>query len=104
AQGGNGHPRRGHLYTGLGATEASCGGMLSMTTAEHAKTLGGPLSDKLGSVGRDSMGMEVRIVDDEGKELPPGKVGEIIARGDEIALGYWKMPEETKAAFKDGWF
>jgi acyl-CoA synthetase (AMP-forming)/AMP-acid ligase II len=49
------------------------------------------------------MGMEVKVVDDNGMELPAGKVGEIIAKGDEIALGYWKMPEETSQTFKDGW-
>ena len=91
------------FYTGLGATEAGTGGMLSLTTAEHALAFDGPLADKLGSVGRDSMGMEVKIVDDNGMELPVRKVGEIIAKGDEIALGYWKMPEETFQTFKDGW-
>jgi acyl-CoA synthetase (AMP-forming)/AMP-acid ligase II len=91
------------FYTGLGATEAGTGGMLSLTTAEHASALDGPLADKLGSVGRDSMGVEVKIVDDNGMELPAGKIGEIIAKGDEIALGYWKMPEETSQTFKNGW-
>jgi acyl-CoA synthetase (AMP-forming)/AMP-acid ligase II len=91
------------FYTGLGATEAGCGGMLSLTTAEHALTFDGPLAGKLGSVGRDSMGIEVRIVDENDNEVPSGKAGEIIARGDHIALGYWKMPEETARTFKNGW-
>ena len=89
--------------TGLGATEASCGGMLNIDVAEHAMALDGPLTGKLGSVGRDSMGVEVKIVDEKGNEVPDGKVGEIVARGDHIALGYWKMPEETAKTFKDGW-
>ncbi len=91
------------FYTGLGATEASTGGLLAFSTAEHALALDGPLADKLGSVGRDSTGVEVRIIDDNGQELPNGKIGEIIARGDHISLGYWKMPEETADVFKDGW-
>jgi acyl-CoA synthetase (AMP-forming)/AMP-acid ligase II len=91
------------FHTGLGATEAGCGGMLSFPAAEHALTLDGPLASKLGSVGRDSIGAEVKIVDENGTELPAGKVGEIIARGDEIAIGYWKMPGETADTFKDGW-
>jgi long-chain acyl-CoA synthetase len=91
------------FYTGLGATEASTGGMLSFSTAEHALALDGLLAQKLGSVGRDSIGIEVMIVDDNGQELPNGKIGEIIARGDHISLGYWKMPEETAAVFKEGW-
>ena len=68
--------------------------MLSFSTAEHALALDGPLAQKLGSVGRDSMGVEVRIIDDNGQELPNGKIGEIIARGDHISLGYWKKPED----------
>jgi acyl-CoA synthetase (AMP-forming)/AMP-acid ligase II len=93
-----------HLFnTGLGATEASCGGMLNIDVGEHAMALDGPLAGKLGSVGRDSMGIEVKIVDENGNEVPQGKVGEIVARGDHIALGYWKMPEETAKTFKNGW-
>jgi long-chain acyl-CoA synthetase len=91
------------FYTGLGATEASTGGMLAFTTAEHALALGGSLAGKLGSVGRDSTYVEVRIVNDRGNELPAGQVGEIIARADHVSPGYWKMPEETAAVFKDGW-
>jgi long-chain acyl-CoA synthetase len=91
------------FYTGLGATEASTGGLLAFSTAEHALALDGPLADKLGSVGRDSTGVEVMIVDENEKELPAGKVGEIIARGDHVSLGYWKMPEETAAVFRNGW-
>ncbi len=91
------------FYTGLGATEASCGGILSFPTSEHALVLDGPLKDKLGSVGRDSTGMEVKIVGEDGGELPPREVGEIIAKGDEVAQGYWKMPEETARTFRDGW-
>ncbi|MFH1122098.1 MAG: AMP-binding protein, partial [Pseudomonadota bacterium] len=88
------------FYTGLGCTEAS-GSMISIPTTEHA--LSGPLAGKLGSVGRDSMGVEIRIVDDAGNELPPGQIGEIIAKGDNVALGYWKMPEETAEIFRGGW-
>jgi len=88
------------FYTGLGATEAS-GSMISFPTTEHA--LKGPLSEKLGTVGRDSMGVEIKLVDKSGKEVPTGQVGEIIARGDNIAQGYWKMPEETAKTFRGGW-
>jgi long-chain acyl-CoA synthetase len=91
------------FYTGLGATEASTGGMLAFTTAEHALALDGSLADKLGSVGRDSTYVEVHIVDDHGNELPAGQIGEIVARADHISPGYWKMPEETASVFKEGW-
>jgi len=88
------------FYNSLGCTEAN-GQLTSFPTTEHA--LEGPLAEKLGSVGRDAIGVEVKIVDDYGNEVPSGKIGEIIARGDNIALGYWKMPEETAETFRDGW-
>ncbi|MFC1534791.1 long-chain-fatty-acid--CoA ligase [Thermodesulfobacteriota bacterium] len=88
------------FYTGLGATEAS-GSLISFPTTEHA--LEGPLSEKLGTVGRDSIGVEIRIVDDSGAELPLGEVGEIIAKGENIARGYLKMPKETAETFRGDW-
>jgi acyl-CoA synthetase (AMP-forming)/AMP-acid ligase II len=92
----------GHFrfYTALGSTEAN-GLMTSFPTTEHF--LEGPLAAKLGSVGRDGINVEVRIADEQGNELPPGKTGEIIARGDNISPGYWKMPAETAESFKNGW-
>jgi acyl-CoA synthetase (AMP-forming)/AMP-acid ligase II len=61
------------------------------------------MAEKLGSVGKDAMGVEILIVDDQGKEVPPGEVGEIIGRGDNITQGYWKMPDETAEVFRGGW-
>jgi long-chain acyl-CoA synthetase len=43
------------------------------------------------------------IVDEEGNELPPGSVGEIIVKGPQVVPGYWEKPEETEHAFRDGW-
>ena len=91
------------FFTGLGSTEAGCGGVLTLTTREHALALDGPLADKLGSVGRDMAGVETRIVDDDGNELPPGQIGEIIARGDNVTRGYLKLPEQTAQTFRNGW-
>jgi acyl-CoA synthetase (AMP-forming)/AMP-acid ligase II len=88
------------FYSGLGSTEAS-GCMISFPTTEH--TLVGPLSEKLASVGRDGIGIEIKIVDESGNDLPIGEAGEIIARGDNVAKGYWKMPEETSETFRNGW-
>lgn len=47
---------------------------------------------------------QVRIVDDEGRELPPGQVGEIVKKGPGLMLGYYKDDAATAAAIKDGWF
>lgn len=88
------------FYTALGCTEAN-GLLLSFPCKEHV--LDGPLAEKLGSVGRDGIGVEVRIVDELANEVPPGKTGEITARGENIALGYFKMPQETAETFKNGW-
>ncbi|RTD88695.1 long-chain-fatty-acid--CoA ligase [Variovorax atrisoli] len=46
---------------------------------------------------------EVRIVDGEDNELPPGQVGEIVARGPMVMKGYWNKPEQTEAALRGGW-
>jgi long-chain acyl-CoA synthetase len=88
------------FYTGLGSTEAS-GSMLSLPNKEHA--LKGPMAEKLSSVGRDSINVEVRVVDAQGRDVKIGEVGEIIAKGDNIALGYWKLPVETAETFRNGW-
>lgn len=59
---------------------------------------------RLQSAGRPAMGVEVKIVDDQGREVPGGEVGEIILRSDKLISGYWKLPEETAEVFRDGWF
>ena len=59
---------------------------------------------RLSSAGKPAMGVEVMIVGDDGKEVAPGETGEILIRADKLMKGYWKMPEETAEAFRDGWF
>ena len=86
--------------TGLGATEAN-GALIHFRFTEHA--LEGPMADKLGSVGKDAMGVEIAIVDEEGREVSDGHIGEITGRGDNIAQSYWKLPEETAETFINGW-
>jgi len=60
--------------------------------------------EKIGSVGKPVVQLRVRIVDDEGQDLPPGKLGEIVLRGPKVFKGYWKNPEATAEALKNGWF
>ncbi|MCP1419591.1 long-chain acyl-CoA synthetase [Pseudomonas laurylsulfativorans] len=55
------------------------------------------------SVGRGGLGVNVKIVDPQGQEVPRGTVGEIIVRGPNIMQGYWNKPEETARALRDGW-
>jgi acyl-CoA synthetase (AMP-forming)/AMP-acid ligase II len=59
---------------------------------------------RLSSAGRPALGVEVRVVDEQGRGLGPGEVGEIVLRAEKLISGYWKMPDETAAAFRDGWF
>ena len=56
------------------------------------------------SIGRPLPDVEVKILDEEGKELPPGQVGEIVTKGPRIMKGYWHDEQKTAKAFTpDGW-
>ena len=59
---------------------------------------------KPGSIGTPVEGVEMRIVDLNGHELPAGEVGEIAIRGHNVMKGYWGKPEATAEAIPDGWF
>jgi acyl-CoA synthetase (AMP-forming)/AMP-acid ligase II len=57
------------------------------------------------SIGLPLEDVEIQVRDEEGKELPPGQLGEIVVRGSRIMKGYWKDEEKTKKAFTaDGWY
>jgi long-chain acyl-CoA synthetase len=59
---------------------------------------------RLASCGREIPGVDLRVVDEAtGKDVLPGEVGEIIAKGENVMAGYWKRDEETAAALKDGY-
>ena len=58
---------------------------------------------KTGSIGVPMAGVELKIVDDDDRELAPGEQGEIVVRGPMVMKGYWNMPDETAEALRDGW-
>ncbi|MCM3767381.1 fatty acid--CoA ligase family protein [Neobacillus niacini] len=58
---------------------------------------------KAGSIGPSIVNVENKVVDELGEEVPVGQVGELIVRGPNVMKGYYKMPEETAAAIKNGW-
>ncbi|MEW6442500.1 MAG: AMP-binding protein [bacterium] len=58
---------------------------------------------KAGSVGKPVVHAEVKVVDPSHREVRPGEIGEIVARGPIAMLGYWERPEETREVFRDGW-
>jgi len=60
-------------------------------------------STKLDSVGVPPPFMDVKIVNDDGQEVPQGEIGEIIGRGPMLMSGYYKQPELTAQAVRDGW-
>ena len=62
------------------------------------------LRDKAGSCGLPYLSMQARIVDEDGRGVPPGAVGELWLRGPSITSGYWNQPELTAATFTEGWF
>ena len=56
-----------------------------------------------GSSGRTVQPMDIKICDEEHKELPDGETGEIVIRGENVMAGYWKNPEATASTIIDGW-
>ena len=67
--------------------------------ADHEHT-----ENRLMSCGRPAPGIDLRVVDESGKEVPTGHAGEFVARGANVMRGYWNNPEETATAFRDGLF
>lgn len=58
---------------------------------------------KIGSIGKPVMFNDIRIVDDEGRDLPPGEIGELLIKGPNVMKEYWNLPEETSKTIRDGW-
>lgn len=59
---------------------------------------------KRGSAGKRLFHVRIAIFDDDDRELPTGETGEIVVKGPNIFKEYWKMPEETETALRNGWF
>lgn len=81
------------LFIMYGATEASA--RLSYLDPEM-------LPKKRGSIGKAIPNVDLFVANDEGQELPPGEVGEIVARGSNFMNGYWNDPAETSRVMKNG--
>jgi long-chain acyl-CoA synthetase len=80
------------MYQGYGLSEASPV-ISSNSTGRH----------KLGSSGVLVNNMDLKVCDDDGKELPVGQKGEIVIRGGNVMYGYWKNESATRETIKDGW-
>jgi acyl-CoA synthetase (AMP-forming)/AMP-acid ligase II len=78
-----------------GITEGGGGGTFNLYPEDVLR--------KPGSIGKPTFGVEGKIVDFNGKELPPGQVGELIFRTNRMMKGYYQNPEMTAEVLKDGW-
>ena len=83
-----------------GQTEV--GGACSMLK-ERYHVFDGPDAGRLGSAGRVLPAFSMRVVDDAGRTLPPGKVGEIVVSGPGVMSSYWRAPELTASTLREGW-
>ena len=81
-----------------GLTETT-GAICLLPAAQHV-----PGSPRLRSCGKPVYGIDVRIAGPDGEPLPPGEVGEILIRGDAVMKGYWRLPDASADALRDGWF
>lgn len=86
------------LVNGFGSTEAM--GVSMLTPADHDPDNTPHL---LASVGRSSPGMVWRLADEDGHDVGVGEIGEVLARGANLMSGYWRSPELSAEALKDGW-
>ncbi|MFC1902434.1 class I adenylate-forming enzyme family protein, partial [Chloroflexota bacterium] len=76
---------------------------LTESTGPGCVHLGVENERKLGANGKPGFNWEVRIVDETGKDVPQGEVGELIVRGNGVMKEYYKNPERTKEAIRNGW-
>ena len=60
-------------------------------------------AERIASVGVAQTPVRIRVVDGEGRDLPLGEVGEVLIGGDSVMAGYWRNPEATATAIRDGW-
>lgn len=93
--------RFGNIFgQGYGLTEAAP--LVSYLRPED-HVLQGPRDRLLASAGKAGACVDVRVVDEDDRPVTPGEVGEIVARGRNIMMGYWKNPELTERTLRGGW-
>jgi len=87
--------RNAELWEAYGSTEA---GLVTLLRPEDQ-------FKKLGSIGREIFGIDrIKILDEEGNEVPEGAVGELYSRTPQVFTEYWKDPEKTREVFRGEWF
>jgi acyl-CoA synthetase (AMP-forming)/AMP-acid ligase II len=81
-----------------GLTETT-GAITYLPPEDHAEQA----TERLKSCGKAMTGVEIKIVDAAGRELPPGEVGEVVCRTPQIMLGYWNLPDATRQTIRKSW-
>ncbi|MBC2876141.1 MULTISPECIES: AMP-binding protein [Streptomyces] len=92
----------GRLWQGYGQGE-SPGTITHLRPEDHAGDDPEALGRRLASVGRARTGVEVRVADPDGREVPAGTTGEVLVRGATVMSGYWNAPEATARTLRGGW-
>lgn len=87
------------IFSGWGMSEVGPHCIVPLPSTSLEENMRKPFS-----IGRPMLFSEVRIVDTKGCDVPAGCTGELWIRGESLFLGYWDAPQETRAAFCDGWF
>ena len=90
------------VYSGFGMTELG-GNVLTFPKSAHARAVAGE-QHLLASCGTPMCLADVRVVDEQMNECPPGVVGEMVIRGEQVLKGYFRNEEGNKKAFEGGWF
>jgi acyl-CoA synthetase (AMP-forming)/AMP-acid ligase II len=90
------------FYQGMGMTELA-GNVLHFNQEAHRRAAAGE-TGLLAAAGKPMRLADIRIVDDQMRDVPPGTVGEMVVRADQVMTGYWRDPKATAAAFTDNWF
>ena len=83
------------IFDTYGMTEAS-GGITTLPPRDSSR--------KVACVGKPVIGVELRVVDENDRDVAPGEVGEVVFRGNNLMKGYYKDPEATEEAVRGGWF
>lgn len=79
-----------HIWEGYGLTEVGPNNFMA--------------NGKLGTLGHPMPGVDVRLIDQQGRDVAPGAEGEILLRGRHMCAGYWNKPQATAEAIRGGWF
>ena len=88
------------FYVGIGIPMFQGYGLSEATPVLSSN---GPEKYRFGSSGKLVKPLELKVCDNDGKELPLGEMGEIVVKGENVMAGYWKNPESTADTVKDGW-